>query len=90
MHVTKKKLTHKYREQSRVTNGKREEGREKMRAWGEEVQTIRYKISYKYILYNTGNIANFYNNYKWSKIFKSCASLYCIPVTCIILYINYI
>ena len=90
MHITKKKLTHKYREQTRVTNGKREEGREKMRAWGEEIQTIRYKICYKYILYNTGNIANFHNNYKWSKIFKNCASLYCIPVTCIILYINYI
>ena len=61
-----------------------------MRAWGEEVQTIRYKISYKYILCSTGNIANFYNNYKRSKIFKNFAPLYCIHVICIILYVNYI
>ena len=31
----------------------------------------------------------FYNNYKWSIIFKSCESLYCTPVTYIILHINY-
>ena len=39
------------------------------------------KISYKDILYNMGNIANIYNNYKWSITFKNCESLYCTPVT---------
>ena len=31
----------------------------------------------------------FYNNYTWSITFKNCESLYCIPVTYMILYINY-
>ena len=31
----------------------------------------------------------FYNSYKWSINLKSCESLYCTPVTYIILYINY-
>ena len=30
-----------------------------------------------------------YNNYKWSIMFKYCESVYCLPVTYIILYINY-
>ena len=29
-----------------------------------------YKISYKDILYNTGNIVKFYNNYRWCITFK--------------------
>ena len=33
--------------------------------------------------------AIFYNNYKWSITFKNCGSLYCTPITYIILYINY-
>ena len=41
------------------------------------------------MLYNVGNIANIFNNYKWNITFKNCKSLYCIPVTYIILYINY-
>ena len=31
-----------------------------------------------------------YNSYKWSVTFKNCELLYCIPVTYIVLYINYI
>ena len=50
---------------------------------------MSYKISYKDILYNTGNIANIYNNYKWSITFKNCESLYYTPVTYVILYSNY-
>lgn len=30
-----------------------------------------------------------YNNYKWIITFKICKSLYCTPITYIILYINY-
>ena len=56
-----------------ITSGDREVRRDKM---GEElrVQTIMYKISYKYILYNTGNIASIYSNYNWSITFKNCKS----------------
>ena len=32
----------------------------------------------------------FYNNYKWIITFKICKSLYCTPITYIMLYINYI
>ena len=32
----------------------------------------------------------FYNNYKWSITFKHCESLYCTPVTLIIVYKNYV
>ena len=35
----------------------------------EEVHTIVYKISYKHVLYNMGNI--------WIITFKNCESLYC-------------
>ena len=31
----------------------------------------------------------FYNNFKWSIIYKDFESLCCIPETCIILYISY-
>ena len=30
----------------------------------------------------------FYNNYKWSISFKNCESLYCTPLTYLILYIT--
>ena len=72
-----------------VTSRKREEGKGKIRVGDKEVQTVRYKISYKNLLYNTGNIANIYNDYKWSKTFKNCESLCYTPVTHIILYSNY-
>ena len=49
---------------------------------GDEIQTIRYKISYKDSLYNTtGNISLFYNDYKWSITLRNCESLYCILAT---------
>ena len=38
------------------------------------IQTIRYKISYKAILYNKGNKPVFYNNYKWGITFKNYES----------------
>ena len=41
-----------------VTSGESEGVRGKLGVGEEEVQTTRYKISYKDILYNTGNIAN--------------------------------
>ena len=34
-----------------------------------------YKINYKDILYNTGNITIFYSNYKGSITFKNCELL---------------
>ena len=57
--------------------------------WGRG-HTIRYKLSCKDTLYTQGIGPIFYNNYKWNIIFKNCESLYCIPVTFIIVYINYI
>ena len=41
-----------------VISGEQERGRGKIEEKEEEVQTIGYKISYKDILYNMGNIAN--------------------------------
>ena len=41
-----------------VASGEREGGWGNIGGGDLEVQTIRYKISYKDILYNTGNIAN--------------------------------
>ena len=41
-----------------VTSREREEGRGSIGVGDQEVQTIMHKISYKDILYNTGNIAN--------------------------------
>ena len=38
-----------------------------------------YKIRFKDILYNTGNIANIYT--KWSTTFKNYKSVYCTLVT---------
>ena len=41
-----------------ITSGERERGRGDIGRGASEVQTIGYKISYKEIWYNTGNIAN--------------------------------
>ena len=41
-----------------VASGEREGGRGSIKVRGKEVQTIMYKIIYKDVLYNTGNIAN--------------------------------
>ena len=38
-----------------------------------------YKISYKNLLCNTGNVANIYNC-KWNIAFKNCESLFYIPI----------
>ena len=40
-----------------------------------------YKISYRTVLYSTWNIANIYNNCKWSIIYKNIESLCPIPET---------
>ena len=40
------------------TKGEKEGGRGIVGVGVEDIQTIMYKISYKDILYNTGNIAN--------------------------------
>ena len=53
-----KKKTHRYREQTSGDPWGEEGGRGKKRGGDKEVQTIRYKISYTYILCNMGNIAN--------------------------------
>ena len=41
-----------------VTSGEREVGRGNTAGGDKEIQTIRYKISYKDTLYNMGNKAN--------------------------------
>ena len=51
---TKKKQTCRYREQTSVYQW----GEGRYRGRREGVQIIRYKISYKYILYNTGDVSN--------------------------------
>ena len=54
-----------------VTSREKEVGRDNM---GEEIKrlkTIKYKISCKDILYNTGIEPIFYNNYKWSITLKN-------------------
>ena len=58
MNITKKKQTHRYMENKlEVISGEREGGG--ANGGGDyEVQTIVYKISYRDILYITGNIAN--------------------------------
>ena len=54
VNITKRKQAHRYREQTGFQWGQRG-NRE---AGDEEGRIIRCKISYKYILYNTENIAN--------------------------------
>jgi len=53
-----------------VTGGEIERRRGKLGTRDEEIPSILYKISYKDILYNMGNI--FYNNYKWIITFRNC------------------
>jgi hypothetical protein len=48
-----------------VTTGEKDEGRGDRGVEESEVQTIRYKISYKDILYNMGIQPVFCNNCKW-------------------------
>ena len=69
VNITKEKQTHGYREQIIGCRGKREGERGNIEVGDQEVQTIRYKICYKDILYNMVNIA-FYSNYKWSTTFR--------------------
>ena len=56
---------------------------------GDEIQTIRYKKSYKDRLCSTtGNISLFYNDCKWSITLRNCESLYYILATYKIFYSN--
>ena len=54
----KKKETHRYREQTSGYQWGEGRGRGNIGVRNGKVQTIRYKITYKDILYNTGNTAN--------------------------------
>ena len=58
VNITKKKQTHRYREE--ISGYQWGEGKDEGRYRSKllKVQTVLYKISYKDILYNTGNIAN--------------------------------
>ena len=58
MNVTKKLQTHRHREQTRGYQWEERRGDVKDEEGELEVQTIRHKISYKDLLYNTGNTAN--------------------------------
>ena len=63
VNIIQKKQTHRHREQTSgyqwgEGSGEREVGRGKIGVGEQEVQTIRYKISFKALLYNMGNIAN--------------------------------
>ena len=82
MNVTKKKSRPTNIENKLVvTSGEMEEESGNIGVGGSEVQTIRCKISYK----DVGK----YNQYFLMTItFKNCDSLYCTPVTYIILYSN--
>ena len=53
-----KKLTQIWRTNSWLPVGKREGERGNIRLGNEELQTVKFKISYKDILYNTRNKAN--------------------------------
>ena len=66
MNRTKKKQTHRYREQTSGYQWGR--GNKWVGEW--EVQTFGCKIGYKDILYNTGDIGNILNNCKWTVTFK--------------------
>ena len=60
VNITKKKQTTDIENKLAVTGREREGGRDSIGVGGLEVQTIRYKISYKDIFYNTGTIANIF------------------------------
>ena len=89
---TKKKLTHIYREQnSRLPVWAEGRGRGNAEVKEQKIQTIKYKISYKDILYKVAIIKYpiFYSNYEWDiNCVKNCVT---ILYTCniIILHIQY-
>ena len=56
--VTKEKQTHRYRGQISGYQWRERRGERQLRGRKFHVQTIVYKIRYKDILYNIGNIAN--------------------------------
>ena len=58
VNITKKKLTHRYREQTSGCQWGAGRGRGNIGDGEWELQTIRFKISYKDILYNVGNITH--------------------------------
>ena len=66
-----------------VTNGEREEERGKIGVGDKELQTPMYKIN-KLQGYIVQHREIFYNNFKWSIIYKNCESC-CTPKTSIIL-----
>ena len=68
--VTKEKQTHRYRGQISGYQWGERSGERQLRGRKLYVQTIVYKIRYKDVLYNIGNIPTFHNNYKWSKSLK--------------------
>ena len=63
MNTTKKVQTHRNRKQTSAYQCGERRRRCNVWVWDQEVQTVRYKISCKDILYNTGNMSVFYNNY---------------------------
>ena len=61
MNITKQKETHRHREENQlvISTEERERWRKKIGKGDKEVQITMYKkISYKDILYSTGNIVN--------------------------------
>ena len=58
VNITKETQIHRYREQTSGYQWGEGRGEGQIGVGDSEVQTIRYKRSYKDILYNTGNIAN--------------------------------
>ena len=58
IYITKQKQTHRFREQTSSYQWGERRGRGRIGVGGKDVQTIRFKISYKDVLYNTGNIAS--------------------------------
>ena len=62
--VTKEKQTHRYRGQISGYQWGEQSGERQLMGRKLYVQTIVYKIRYKDVLYNIGNIPTFHNNYK--------------------------
>lgn len=81
--ITKRKQTHKCREQSSDYRRERGEGGAVYWRGGG-----RYKEATRMYCPTWGAEPIFYNKTKWSVIFTTCESLYCTPVSHIILYIN--
>ena len=72
VNITKKKQTHRYREQTSGYQWGWGSGRYKL--LGVSLATRMYCTTW-------GIEPIFCNNYKWSIILKNCESLYCTPVT---------